>query len=180
MSFCLTLAAQRSALKTNALYWATGTPNLAYEHRLSEKWSADIAVGYKPFMLFGADNRKWKHILAQAEVRYWFCSTFAGHFLAANVMASHYNAGNVKLPFGIWSEWADHRYQGNIAAIGVGYGYSWIINPRWSIEAEATVGYGITHYDKYECGVCGSKVGTETKHLFMPTRLAITLVYNLN
>ncbi len=170
---------QRTAVKGNLLYWATGTPSFAVETRLSPRWTGELSVGYKPFMLIDRGNRKWKHILVQTEVRRWFCAPYEGHFFAANLMVSHYNVGNVRLPFGIWPELADHRYQGNIATIGVGYGYSWLLSPRWSIEAEATVGYGITHYDRYECKVCGTRLGTETKHLLMPTRLALTLVYNL-
>ena len=33
------------ALKTNALYWATTTPNLGLEFRLAKKWTLEAEVG---------------------------------------------------------------------------------------------------------------------------------------
>jgi hypothetical protein len=48
---------------------------------------------------------------------------------------------------------------------------------RWSIEGVVGLGYGITRYDKYACAVCGSKIGEDTKGVFMPTKLAISVIY---
>ena len=31
------------------------------------------------------------------EARYWLCAPFSGHFIGANLMYSHYNAGGIKL-----------------------------------------------------------------------------------
>ncbi len=169
--------AQRTALKTNALYWATATPNVAVETQLGRKWTADLSLGYNPFSW--KDNKKWKHVAVQPELRYWLCAPYAGHFLAANLLYTHYNAGGVKLPFGIWPGLEDGRFQGDLGAVGVGYGYSWLLSNRLSLEAEATVGYGFTRYKEYDCQTCGSFRGTKNKHLFMPTRLAVTLVYFL-
>ena len=36
-------------LKTNALYWATTTPNLGLEFRLAQKWSLEVEAGLNPF-----------------------------------------------------------------------------------------------------------------------------------
>lgn len=36
-------------LKTNALYWATATPNLGLEFRLARHWSLDLEAGLNPF-----------------------------------------------------------------------------------------------------------------------------------
>ena len=76
--------AQRTAIKTNALYWTTATFNAGVETRLSDKWTLDVSAGYNPFTF--SDNKKLKHILIQPEVRYWLCSPFAGHFVGANVL----------------------------------------------------------------------------------------------
>lgn len=173
--FAATASAQRLALKTNALYLATATPNIGAEVRLAPKWTLNASVGYNPFTF--SDNKKWRHVAVEPEVRRWLCSTFAGHFFAAHLLYSHYNAGNVKMPLGLFKELEDHRFQGDLGAIGIGYGYSWMLAKRWSIEAEVGVGVGVTKFDKYECAKCGDKVASETKWLFMPTKLALNVVY---
>lgn len=174
----LTAQAQNIAIKTNALYWATSTINAAAEFRLSDKWTMDVSAGWNPFTY--SDNKKLKHVAIQPEARYWLCSTFAGHFVGANLLYSHYNAGGVKFPFGIFPELENSRFQGDLGAIGIVYGYSWMLpNKRWSIEGVIGLGYGITHYSKYACSICGSKLGEETKSLFMPTKLALSVVYYL-
>ncbi len=173
-----TLKAQNVAVKTNALYWATASFNIGVEAKMSSKWTASLSAGYNPFTF--SDNKKLKHILVQPEVRYWFCSPFAGHFVGVNGFYSHYNAGGVNLPFGIYSDLEKYRYQGDIGAIGVLYGYSWMLNKRWSIEGVIGIGYGITHYDKYECVICGSKLGKDTKSMVMPTKIAVSVVYNID
>lgn len=175
---CLPAAAQKVAVKTNALYWATASLNAAVETRLSDKWTLDMSLGYNPFTF--SNNKKLKHIAVQPEARYWLCSTFAGHFVAGHVVYSHFNAGGVKFPFGIFPDLADYRYQGNLGAIGVGYGYSWMLpSKRWSIEAEAGVGYGFVSYTQYECRTCGSRIGKEKRGFVMPTKLAVSIIYNI-
>lgn len=180
LGYVSAIHAQTMALKTNALYWATTTPNLAFETRIAKKWTADLSIGYNPFTLSKSDNKKLKHVAVQPEFRYWLCAPYSGHFIGGHLLYSHYNAGGIDLPFGIFPELKDHRFQGDLAAIGVLYGYSWMLpGNRWSIEAVLGLGYGITWYDKYACEVCGDKLGRETKHLFMPTKIALSLVYYL-
>lgn len=135
-------------------------------------------MGWNPFAF--SDNRKIKHIAVQPEVRYWLCSPYAGHFLAAHLIYSHYNAGGINLPFGIFPELKDYRFQGDLGAVGIGYGHSWMLpGNHWSIEAEIGFGVGITKYGKYECATCGSKVADEKKTFFMPTKAALSIVYNI-
>lgn len=172
--------AQRYALKTNLLYDAAATPNLGFEAQLGRKVTGQIVAGLNTWDINSDKNRKWRHVLVQPEVRYWLCAPYSGHFLGAHLIYSHYNAGNVHLPFGLWSGLRDHRYQGDLGAIGVAYGYSWMLGRRWSIEGSVGVGYGITHYRKYDCVTCGTYHGTETKHLFMPTKLSLSVIYYLD
>ena len=47
------------AIKTNALYWATSTPNLGFEVGLAKKLTLDISGNYNPWK-FG-DDRQIKH-----------------------------------------------------------------------------------------------------------------------
>ena len=172
----LKLCAQHTAIKTNLPYWATATINVAAETKVADKWTAEISAGLTPFTF--SDNKNLTHFVVQPEARYWLCSPYAGHFVGAHVLYSHYNAGGVKLPFGLFPDLENHRFQGDLGAVGVLYGYSWMLpGKHWSLEGVIGLGYGITRYDKYSCAKCGGKVGTETKHLFMPTKLALNLVY---
>lgn len=174
----LSAMAQHTAVKTNALYWATATPNLAFETRIARKWTTELSVGWNPFTF--SDNKKLKHIAVQPEVRYWLCSPYAGHFFGLHLIYSHYNAGGIDVPFGLFSNLKDYRFQGDLGAAGLGYGYSWMLpGNHWSIEAEIGLGVGITKYGKYECATCGSKVADEKKTFFMPTKAAISIVYNI-
>lgn len=70
-----------------------------------------------------------------------------------------------------------HRYQGNLYGAGISYGYQWILNKRWSMEATIGVGYARINYDKYNCGHCGSKLDSGHKNYFGPTKVGINIIY---
>ena len=109
--------AQDMAVKTNAIGWATVSPNLAFEYRVARKWTLDLSLSYNPFT-FG-DNKKWRHVAVQPEARYWLCAPFGGHFVGAHLLYMHYNAGNVHMPFGLWKQLRDYRFQGNLYGGGL-------------------------------------------------------------
>ena len=44
------------AIKTNALYWATSTPNLGFEVGLAKKLTLDISGNYNPNCATGSAN----------------------------------------------------------------------------------------------------------------------------
>ncbi len=170
--------AQTTAVKTNALYWLTSTPNIGIETLLAPKWTGSFTVGYNPFSF--SDNKKIKHILLQPEVRYWLCAPYAGHAIGINALYSHYNAGGIDFPLGIlYSDLENYRYQGDIGAIGITYSYSWILGMRWSLEASLGIGVGLTHYKQYNCEKCGTHIGSDTKALLMPTKVALSVIYNI-
>ena len=52
-------SAQKIAVKTNALYWASASPNLSAEFGLAPRWTLEVGGGLNPFTF--KDNRKWKH-----------------------------------------------------------------------------------------------------------------------
>ena len=138
-TICLTGTARKIAVKSNLLGWATATPTLGTEIGLDDRWTLNTHIYYNPFTF--KDNRKWKHIRVQPEVRYWLCQKFNGHFFGLHVLYTHFNAGQVPLPFGIFPDVKKYRYQGNTYGAGLSYGYQWILTPRWSIEGSIGVGY---------------------------------------
>ena len=52
-------SAQKLSIKTNALYWATASPNLSAEVGLAPHWTLEAGGGLNPFTF--DKNRKWKH-----------------------------------------------------------------------------------------------------------------------
>ena len=173
------LFAQDWAVKTNLLYDATTTINLGVETAVAEKWTIDLSGNWNPFQF--SDNKKWKHWMAQPEVRYWTCRKFGGHFFAAHLLGGQYNIGNIDFipdflgtPF---SELKDHRFEGWFAGAGIGYGYAWMLGKHWNLEAQLCIGAAYTAYDKYYCPKCGEKVGPGDHIYYGPTKAAINLVY---
>jgi Protein of unknown function (DUF3575). len=158
------------ALKTNLLYWATTTPNLGLEIGLSKKITLDISGNYNPWSF--SDNKKVKHWLVQPELRYWTCERFNGHFFGLHGHYAQFNFSCIK-PLGM----KGHRYEGDLYGAGLSYGYHWILNKRWSVEATIGVGWAHVDYDKYSCNECSAKIKSDNKNYFGPTKVGINLIY---
>lgn len=167
------------AIKTNLLYDITATVNLGFEFAIANKWTVDIS-GNLNLWNFDSGSRKWKHILIQPELRYWPCERFNGHFVGLHIHTSFFNIGNLAPLGGLVSEnMQQYRYQGYLYGGGLTYGYQWILNKRWSLEAALGIGYAYVNYDKYPCGNCGSKIKNNSKNYFGPTKASISLIYNI-
>lgn len=166
-------------IKTNLPCYAAATPNLGVEFRLGKRASLDLLVSWNPFV-FG-DNRKWKHVLFQPEWRFWIDKTYTGHFFGAHAHYAYYNVGNLPKPFS--AQMREHRFDGWLSGMGASYGYRRNFGKneavsRWSMEVTIGVGYVHLEYGKYECAVCGEKLGNETKNFFVPTKAGIILIYS--
>lgn len=170
--------AQNVALKTNLLYDALLTPDLGIEAKVAPQWTLELTGNVN---FWKVNDRRWKQWSIQPEARYWFCQAFSGHFLGAHLIGGQYNFGN--LPFGFkflgtdFSKLRDSRYQGWMGGAGVAYGYTWILDRHWNLEAELGIGWIHTRYDKYPCAVCGTKLGSGHHNYYGPTKVAINLEY---
>ena len=176
--FSMGAKCQEVALKSNLLYDAFATLNAGVEVKLSDRWTLDVSANYNGWTL----DRKWKHWLLQPETRYWFCDSFAGHFVGAHVLAGQYNVGNLDNNISFLgsdlSKLSDKRYQGWFVGLGLVYGYAWILNKHWNLEALLGFGWAYTRYDIYPCAHCGTKVAENKPHNYVgPTKAAINLVY---
>lgn len=174
-----TCSAQKVGIKTNLLSDAVLTPNLAVEVGLAPQWTAELSGNLNAWTV---NDRRWKHWVVQPEARYWFCQRFSGHFVGAHVLGGQYNMGN--LPFNYkflgtdFSLLRDHRYQGWMVGAGLAYGYSWILDRHWNIEAEIGLGWIYTHSDVYNCANCGKKIDTGKAHNYVgPTKAALNIIY---
>ncbi len=168
---------QKIALKTNALYWATTTPNLGIEASLGRKHSVQLFYGLNPWKQSGGDQTSLRHWLLMPEYRYWFCQSFNGWFIGAHLMGGEFNMASVDLPFGVFNELEDHRYEGWYAGGGITAGYQWPLSKHWNIEASLGIGYDYIKYDKFRCGECGERLKSDHTNYFGPTKLALSVLY---
>lgn len=169
--FCLSEAfAQQVGVKTNILYDATSTLNVGLEVSMARKWTLELPVNYNPWTF--SNGRKWKHWLLQPEARYWLCEKFNGQFVGLHAHVGGYNISDLPL-FGM----QDYRYQGTLYGAGVSYGYQWILNTRWSLEATLGVGYAYLDRSKYPCGKCTGLINDTPHHYLGPTKAGISLIY---
>ena len=177
---CTAASAQKVAVKTNLLYDATTTLNLGAEFSLAPKWTLDISGNWNPWTF--SDNRKWKQLAIQPEVRYWLCERFNGHFFGAHLIGGLYNFSNLNLNFKLFgtdfSRLKDHRYEGWMAGVGIAYGYHWMLSRHWSLEGSLGIGYVYTRADKYNCPRCSRRLENDRPHdYFGPTKAAVNLIY---
>lgn len=176
---CVWASAQQVGVKTNLLYWATTTPNIGTEIAVGKKHTAQVFFGLNPWKQSGGDQSSIRHWLVQPEYRYWFCQSFNGWFLGAHAMGGQFNAGGVKLPFGLVKDLRDHRYEGWYVGGGVTAGYQWPLSKHWNLETSIGVGYDYIQYDKFKCGTCGEKEKSGHDHYVGPTKAALSLIYML-
>lgn len=166
-------------IKTNLFYDATATINIGAEARVAHHWSIDLSGNFNGWTM--GKDRRWKHWMVQPEARYWFCEAIGGHFLAAHLLGGQYNFGGLNMPFSFlgtnYRELKDHRFQGWYGGIGVGYGYTWLLNRHWNLELEAGIGWVWTSYDKYPCASCGRKEKSGHRSYVGPTKAAVNIVY---
>lgn len=181
-----TAFAQKLAVKTNALYWGTATPNLGLEYAMADRWTLELEGGYNPWTFDSEKNMKIKHWLVSPEVRYWFCESFLGHFVGINGNYTLFNISGIPTP-GVFidlssntdskTDLKDSRVQGWAVGAGVTYGYAFPIARRWNMEL--TLGYGIwyTEYGQYESRKCGLFQQDVQKWALGPTALGVSFMF---
>ena len=176
---CGIAQAQHAAIKTNLLSDLTLTPQGAFEYKVAPQWTVQLQGALNAWAI---DDHRWKQWNLMPEARYWFCRSFSGHFVGAHLVGGQFNWGNLDMNFKFlgtdFSQLRDYRFQGWMGGAGVLYGYSWILNRHWNIEALIALGWIYTRYDTYECADCGQKIEQGRHHNYVgPTQAAVNLIY---
>lgn len=183
--------AQIVSVRTNLLYDATLSPNIGAELRFDSTWSFGMNIGVNAWDIDKDKNKKWRHILISPNVRKYFGnktvkaeynrmdSTYRPRYFEANLIYSHFNVGNTRIPFGLYSAIKDRRLQGDLIALGGKYGYSWILSRDWRLEAEAGIAVGYAWFKEYDCDHCGTFYGKGDRIFLLP-QLGINVVYIIN
>jgi len=182
-------APERFAVKTNILYLATLTPNLAFEAAVGRKFSLEIGGGFHPWKKevtvtpdgedqsdITVDGKRLKHWLVKPEFRYWLDRPFFGHFFGVSALYGQYDVGGYDVP---WLFDKEFFYDGDAYGGSVVYGYHWAFSRRW--RAEFNVGAGVLQmkYDKKECenDYCDAESKSYKKTYFGPTQVGVKLVF---
>lgn len=175
----LAAPAQQIAVKTNLLYWATGTLNLGAEVAVSKHSTISLTANCNPWT-FGSDN-KIQAWFVQPEYRYWFTEKFTRHYVGVHLIGGKFEIGGFKLPFGLFKNLRNHYYKGSVVGAGISYGYHFYISPRWNLEA--MVGVGLARINYHAEPVSGPKAASyrnTTRYLPVPTEVGISFVYLFN
>lgn len=168
--------AQQWGVKTNLPYAATRTPNLGVELAVGKRSTIELTGGLNPFRL-NHGQKMWKHWLATASYRYWFCDVYNGHFVGVHALGGQFNVNGLSFsPMGFES---NKRNQGWGIGAGVSYGYQWVLSRRWNLEAELGLGFVHLDYERFGCKTCGKKIDDRTKDYLGVTKAGISLVYML-
>ena len=167
-------AAQQVALKTNMLFWLTGTPNMGGELGAGRQFTFGVWGAYNAWKY--PDDMKLNLYAAEAEARYWFCRKFEGHFVGVHGQYGHFNIGQISFI----SSLKEHVLRGDLYGGGLSYGYHWALGERWGLEAIFGVGYLQLKYEKLKCAECGERVGRYNHKYYGPTRAGISLIYFLH
>ncbi len=122
--------AQRVSVSTDPLKWATASPNIGLDITMNNHLTLGCEVSFNPFdNLYG--DLKFTHLSISPDIKYWFQRPQYSHFVGLNPMYAIYD---VSL--------GDDRYKGRIAALGVTYGYGFILSRRWALVPTIGLGYG--------------------------------------
>lgn len=163
------------SLKTNLLQDIFSTVSLGAEARLSGRVSLDLSGAWNPWTF--SRGVKYKHWLAQPEVRLWTRRFGQGHFVGVHMLGGEFNLQKAQLWYNAYPDLASYRYEGWGIGAGLSYGYRWNFSRRWAMEGTVGVGYIHAHYNRYACGNCGERLGSGTKAYVGPTKIALNLIY---
>lgn len=157
--------AQRFAVKTNAISWATLSPNIGAEIILSNKVSLDLSATFNPFQF---KDYRLHFVQLQPEVKYWFGRPLSQHYIGITGFFANNNL-----------QFRNYFYKGDLFAGGLTYGYAWVLNERWTMEA--SFGVGAVHYRQFkrEAAEKFTSEPNKTGTILAPVKLGLTFSYIL-
>lgn len=147
--------AQKLSIRTNVLELATLSPNLGVDIVLSQHSSLNLEASFNSWKI---DNYSFPHLKFSAEYRYWFSETLFRHFIGAGLSAASYKIDAF-----------NKRYYEDWLSLGLSYGYSIMLSPRWNLEP--SIGFGCAY--KRNTLPNSNKVGFG----FQITRISFSLIY---
>ena len=170
------------SLNTNLLHDASTlflglspSMNLGLEFKTGNHVTIKLPVTYNPWE--GKDYKKFKFVLVQPELRWWFCEPFYGSFFGIHAHGAIYNVGAVGTNY-----MKDYRFQGYLYGAGLSYGHQFYLAPRWNLEFSIGGGYAYLNFKQYECEHCGRELKNpeeykSPRNYWGLTQASFTLIY---
>lgn len=120
--------AQHIGVSTNALYWATVTPNASVHFRTSQKTSVNLEVAAHPYISVNGYGLRFVNF--SPEVRFWFGRNgIARPFWGVAAQSALYSG-----------QWEDNNHKGSLIGGGLTIGYNWTLSERFNLEVTAGAG----------------------------------------
>ncbi|MBO4475959.1 MAG: DUF3575 domain-containing protein [Bacteroidales bacterium] len=162
------------AVKTNALSLPLLILNAGVEIQPFDHWSFNIPVYYSGFNWI-SENRKFRVLAFQPEVRYWLRNDSRGLFFNAHTSFGWYNVA-----FGGDYRYQDHARKSPTFGGGLGIGYkTGFGQSRWGLEFGLGAGVLPLHYDYYY-NIPNGRLAGEDKHTYRgPDQAFLTLTYSI-
>lgn len=168
---CMLVSAQDNALKTRLTKLALLSFDAGVECKLASKLTADVSATYNPWTF--TDNRKWKVLMADTQLRYWPCREYFGWFVGGYVHGGCFNFGNI--PFG---DLRTLRREGWFVGAGADAGYQLVLTKKLNLEFELGAGYAFYRSVAFEYPVCGLQVSENLPgHYWGLTKANVALVF---
>ena len=155
------------SLRANLLRWATLTPDLGLEWRISPSWGILVNGSWTSWSWSDKDRRYalWE---VMPEVR-WYLGEKKAWYVGAMFKAGQFNY-----------KFSGTGRQGDLLGGGITGGYQLRLNDALSLDFSLALGYLNADYEKYEV-IDGVRVrrGNETKNWWGPVNAGVTLVWTL-
>ncbi|MEG1573940.1 MAG: DUF3575 domain-containing protein [Bacteroidales bacterium] len=155
---------QKIALKTNAVLWATVSPNISAEFVVARNLSVDLGASFNVWSPYA--NIKMNNFIAQPELRYWFARPMAQHFVGFTFLYVDYDMHHKGM-----------IYDGHTFGGGFTYGYDFVLNKRWNLEL--TAGIGLMYKWQYKYGQDEPRPSGQNDFgwFFAPVKVGVTVSY---
>lgn len=175
-------SAQQIAVKSNLLYWMTGTVNAGAEIAVSKHSTLGATFNLNPWTI-GADN-KIQHWFIRPEYRYWVTEKYTRLFFGVHLMGGGFEVGGFRIPIigdRIFKGLQQNYYKGSFFAGGVSIGYQFYISPHWNLEVSAGAGLSrISYHAEPITGPRRKSYVNSVRYLPIPTEAGISFVYLFN
>lgn len=176
-----TASAQAQLLKMNAPAILCGSPNIGYEHQLTDRLSASGDIIWLPYM---SDKHEevFRSLQVAGEVRYYFKELEEENFLCRGWYAGGY---------AMWGNFNIGKYKHNDmdrsfrdmgwgVSAGITGGWKYQFKKHWQVDINMGIGYAYLQYHKYKLGGAykDRPMGTwRTRNWFGPTRFSVSVGY---
>lgn len=163
-------AAQGTALKWNALYWAVGVPNMSVETRLGNRFTFNGDVVWSPWE--SVKGRPMKGVQVIPEVRFYPKQAFRGFYAGAYVSYDWYEVSK-------WDHPKTDVQHGYGTCIGLTLGGQIDIARRWGMDFYVGGGWHYGHYYGIDRTTGRHYADWNASGEWIPYKAGVTFVYRL-